>query len=107
TTSRGHIVSTTDQPLRALVTGASSGIGAATVRRLTAEGWRVVASARRADRLAALAEEAGCVTFVADQLNPDDTTALAEHVASGGPLNALVNNAGNAFGLEPVETGSI
>jgi len=101
------VSSTPDQPLRALVTGASSGIGAASVRRLTAEGWQVVASARRADRLAALAEETGCDTFVADQLNPDDIAALAAHVTAGGPLNALVNNAGNAFGLEPVETGDI
>lgn len=100
-------MSTPDQPLRALVTGASSGIGAATVRRLTAEGWRVVASARRADRLEALASETGCDTFVADQTSADDIRALAAHVTAGGALNALVNNAGNAFGLEPVETGDV
>lgn len=100
-------MSITEQPLRALVTGASSGIGAATVRRLVAEGWRVVASARRADRLEALAAETGCDTFVADQTSRDDIAALAAHVTRGGVLNALVNNAGNAFGLEPVETGDI
>lgn len=100
-------MSTTTEPLRALVTGASSGIGAATVRRLIAEGWQVVASARRSDRLEALAVETGCDTFVADQTDPDDIAALADRVTAGGRLNALVNNAGNAFGLEAVETGDI
>ncbi|MGO1769550.1 MAG: SDR family oxidoreductase [Microbacterium sp.] len=98
---------TNTAPLRALVTGASSGIGAATVRRLRAEGWDVVASARRADRLEALAAETGCDTFVADQTDADAIEALRDHVTSGGPLHALVNNAGNAFGLEAVETGDV
>lgn len=97
----------TDSSLRVLVTGASSGIGAATVRRLRAEGWRVVASARRRTRLEQLAEETGCETVVADQTDPDSVAALARTVAEGGPLHALVNNAGNAFGLEAVETGDI
>ncbi|KQY20685.1 oxidoreductase [Cellulomonas sp. Root485] len=97
----------TSTPRRALVTGASSGIGAATVRRLRAEGWDVVATARRADRLAALAEETGATTVVADVTDDADVARLAEQVADGGPLDALVNNAGGAFGLDPVESADL
>lgn len=97
----------TSTPRRALVTGASSGIGAATVRRLRAEGWDVVATARRADRLAALAEETGADTIVADVTDDGDVARLAAQVADGGPLDALVNNAGGAFGLDPVESSSL
>lgn len=88
---------------RALVTGASSGIGAATVRRLRADGWDVVATARRADRLTALAEETGAEAYPADVTSDDDVTALVEHLAATGGLDAVVNNAGGALGLDPVE----
>lgn len=88
---------------RALVTGASSGIGAATVRRLRADGWDVVATARRADRLAALAEETGAEAYPADVTSDDDVAALVAHLAATGGLAAVVNNAGGALGLEPVE----
>ncbi|KQT01470.1 SDR family oxidoreductase [Cellulomonas sp. Leaf395] len=96
-----------DRPRRALVTGASSGIGAATVRRLRAEGWDVVATARRADRLEALADETGASTIVADVTDDADVARLAAQVADGGPLDALVNNAGGAFGLDPVESADL
>ncbi|GAA1743310.1 SDR family oxidoreductase [Microbacterium paludicola] len=96
-----------ERPLRALVTGASSGIGAATVRRLRAEGWDVVASARRRDRLEALAAETGAQIVVADQTDPASIEALRDEVLATGALHALVNNAGNAFGLEPVDTGDL
>ncbi len=95
-----------EQGLRAVVTGASSGIGAATVRRLRGEGWDVVAVARRADRLAALAQETGCEVAVADVTRDDDVARLAGAVTSGGPVHALVNNAGGALGTDPVESGS-
>lgn len=88
---------------RVLVTGASSGIGAATVRRLRADGWDVVATARRADRLAALAEETGAEAYPADVTDDDDVAALVSHLAATGGLDAVVNNAGGALGLEPVE----
>ncbi len=95
-----------EQGLRAVVTGASSGIGAATVRRLRGEGWDVVAVARRAARLAALAQETGCEVVVADVTRDDDVARLAGAVTSGGPVHALVNNAGGALGTDPVESGS-
>lgn len=88
---------------RALVTGASSGIGAVTVRRLRADGWDVVATARRADRLAALAEETGAEAYPADVTSDADVAALVAHLAATGGLDAVVNNAGGALGLDPVE----
>ncbi|SED82218.1 NADP-dependent 3-hydroxy acid dehydrogenase YdfG [Ruania alba] len=92
---------------RAVVTGASTGIGAATVRALRGRGYAVVATARREERLRALAEETGCDTVAADLTEPDDVARLAEHVRAGGGLTALVNNAGGARGADPVERGDI
>lgn len=86
-----------------MVTGASSGIGAATVRRFRQRGWDVVGVARRADRLEALAAETGADVFVADVTKQDDVDALAEFVEALGPVHALVNNAGGARGVETVE----
>jgi NADP-dependent 3-hydroxy acid dehydrogenase YdfG len=84
-----------------VVTGASSGIGAATVRRLAAEGYDVIAAARRADRLAALAQECGARPAV---LDVTDETSVRELAAIVETCHVLVNNAGGAFGLEPVES---
>jgi NADP-dependent 3-hydroxy acid dehydrogenase YdfG len=88
----------------AVVTGASSGIGAATARALGAAGFRVVCAARREDRVTALAEEIGGVAVACDVTDTASVSALAEAVdASGGAVHVLVNNAGGAFGMEPVE----
>jgi NADP-dependent 3-hydroxy acid dehydrogenase YdfG len=94
----------------AVVTGASSGIGEATARRLATEGFHVVAAARRADRLAALVKEIGpAATAVECDVTSDESVAnLAAEVAGlGGPVTVLVNNAGGAVGLDPVATASV
>jgi len=84
----------------AVVTGASSGIGAATARRLAAEGFAVIAVARRADRLSALVEETGGVAVPCDVTDPAQVARLAEVV--GPRLDVLINNAGAAIGQAPV-----
>jgi NADP-dependent 3-hydroxy acid dehydrogenase YdfG len=83
----------------AVVTGASSGIGAATARRLVAEGFEVVAAARRVDRLEALATEVGCRPIQLDVTDAESVTAFA---AAVDRCSVLVNNAGGAFGLDPI-----
>ncbi|BCO37850.1 SDR family oxidoreductase [Mycobacterium heckeshornense] len=83
----------------AVVTGASSGIGAATARTLAAQGFHVVAVARRADRVAALADEIGGTAVVADVTDDTAVDALARRLSR---VDVLVNNAGGAKGLEPV-----
>lgn len=88
----------------AVVTGASSGIGAATARRLCVEGFTVVAAARRVDRLRRLAEETGAIAVRCDVTVDADVAELAETVAGlPGELALLVNNAGGALGVDPVE----
>lgn len=91
---------------RVVVTGASSGIGAATARLLAGRGWEVVAVARRTDRLAALAaEHPGIRPLAADLTDAADVARVRDEVAALGPLHALVNNAGGAFGMDSVEAG--
>lgn len=86
------------------MTGASSGIGAATVRRLTANGFTVVAAARREDRLEALAAETGCRPVRLDVTSAASVAALA---GTYPECRVLVNNAGGAFGLDPIATASV
>jgi NADP-dependent 3-hydroxy acid dehydrogenase YdfG len=91
---------------RVVVTGASSGIGAATVRLFRSRGWDVVAVARREDRLRALAEETGATYAVADLTVQADVDALRDRLRETGAVHALVNNAGGAVGTDTVEGGS-
>lgn len=88
---------------RAVVTGASSGIGAATVRLLREHGWDVVGVARREGKLSALAEETGARYFVADLTIQAEVEAMRDFVGSLGDIHALVNNAGGAIGFASVE----
>src|SRR5262245_24170008 len=83
----------------AVVTGASSGIGAATVRSLAGAGFEVVAAARRVERCEELAKEVGGRAVRLDVADPDSVAELAREVPD---VAVLVNNAGGALGLEPV-----
>lgn len=87
--------------MTAVVTGASSGIGAATARRLAVEGYEVYALARRKDRLEAL----GIGTHVVCDVTSD--ADVAEFAKSLDKVDLLVNNAGGAHGADLVENASI
>ncbi len=83
----------------ALVTGASSGIGAATVRALAAAGLETVAAARRVERCEELAAEVGGRALALDVTDPQSVAALAAEVPR---VDVVVHSAGGALGLEPV-----
>jgi len=89
-TTSSEPASPADAPI-VLVTGASSGIGAATARALAASGMTVHAAARRQDRLQELAAETGCSTHV---LDVRDAPAVEQLIADIGPVDILINNAG-------------
>ena len=94
----------------ALVTGATAGFGAAIARRLVHDGWRVIATGRRQDRLDALAAELGraVLKLRLDVTDKDAVTALPgtlarEFAGEFGQVDALINNAGLALGLSPAQ----
>ncbi|MEP9395408.1 SDR family NAD(P)-dependent oxidoreductase [Gordonia sp. VNQ95] len=88
----------------AVVTGASSGIGAATARALAAQGYHVVLGARRVDRVQALAAEIG---GTGRQLDVTDEESVARFVDGLDAVHVLVNNAGGAKGLDPVASADL
>jgi NADP-dependent 3-hydroxy acid dehydrogenase YdfG len=90
-----------DRPVAA-VTGASSGIGAATARALAATGWHVVLGARRLERLRSLAEELGPAVATAEPLDVTDQSSVEAFARKLPRCRLLVNNAGGALGQEPV-----
>ncbi|TCC04084.1 SDR family NAD(P)-dependent oxidoreductase [Kribbella soli] len=92
-------MTSSDRPL-AVVTGASSGIGAASARYLARAGFEVICAARRLDRIEALAKEIDGRAVQCDVTSAEDVAALT--AAVGDELQVLLNNAGGAFGLEPV-----
>ena len=87
-----------------LVTGATAGFGLAIARRFAADGWRVVATGRRGERLAALVEELGPARCHSVPLDVRDRAAVAAAIAglpgSFARIELLVNNAGLAAGLD-------
>ncbi|MBE7324712.1 SDR family oxidoreductase [Nocardioides sp. Y6] len=101
--SRSAAADASPDPLRkvAVVTGAGSGIGAATARALAGDGFHVVCAARRLDRISAVAAEVGGTAVVCDVTDPASVAELAE--ACGPVVHVLVNNAGGAFGNDLVE----
>jgi NADP-dependent 3-hydroxy acid dehydrogenase YdfG len=88
----------------AVVTGASSGIGQASARALARSGYEVLCVARRAERVESLAKEIDGRAFRADITDAGDVARLAE---VAGEVEILVNNAGGAFGLEPVANADL
>lgn len=92
---------------RVVVTGASSGIGAAAVRALAASGWDVIAVARREEKLKEVAAGAGATPLVADITAQADVDRLVHEVLAGGGIDALVNIAGGAFGVDSVAEGKV
>lgn len=91
---------------RVVVTGASSGIGEASVRLFAERGWQTVAVARRVDRLEALAAATGAHVIACDVTDETQVAAMAAEVAATGGATGLVNNAGGAIGVESVESAS-
>jgi 3-hydroxy acid dehydrogenase / malonic semialdehyde reductase len=98
-------------PRVALVTGASSGFGAAIARRYAGAGVRVVATARRQDRLAELVSEFGQDLIFSSALDVRDRAAIEQLVSSLPPafaeIDVLVNNAGLALGLDPAQDADL
>ena len=88
----------TNKPI-AIVTGASSGIGAATAKHLAQAGYDLVLGARRMDKLQAVAEPLGARAITLDVTDAASVAAFCEQVPT---VNILVNNAGGALGLEPI-----
>ena len=88
----------------AVITGGSSGIGAATARSLAKEGFEVVVGARRLDRLREVAEPIGATALHLDVADPASVASFADQIPQA---RVLVNNAGGAIGREPVAEANL
>lgn len=95
----------------AMITGATAGFGAASVRRFAKAGWRVVATGRRAERLNALVKEVGPDNAVAAAFDVRDAKAMEAAVAAlpepFKDVDLLINNAGLALGTAPAQQARI
>ncbi len=95
----------------ALVTGATSGIGKATALALAAQGYSIIATGRRAERLEELKSQITNVPVLTLQFDVRDKEAVQQAIASlpedWKSIEVLVNNAGNAHGLAPIQSGSL
>ena len=88
----------TNKPI-AVVTGASSGIGAATAQHLVLAGYHLILGARRLEKLKEVAEPLGAQAFALDVTDAESVAAFCDQISA---VNVLVNNAGGALGLEPI-----
>ena len=84
----------------AVVTGASTGIGQATARALAAQGWKVFAVARRADRLSQLAQQSGVIPIPTDITDDAAVASLVQQVTDAGGIDTLINISGGARGAD-------
>ena len=87
----------------ALITGATAGIGEAAARKFVAAGWRVIGTGRRADRLERLERELG-EAFRGLELDMRDTATFDALAADVGPIDLLINNAGLAPPMSPLQS---
>jgi len=87
----------------AFITGATAGIGEAAARRFAKDGWTVIGTGRRADRLDRLAAELG-TSFRAIELDMRDTAGFDQLAKDTGPIDLLVNNAGLAPPMSPLQS---
>jgi len=90
----------------AVVTGGSSGIGAAAAVALAGEGYHVVVAARRAERIAEVAERIGGTAIQLDVTDEESVAAFAARLQEFGRVDVLVNNAGGAHGLDTVRNAN-
>lgn len=96
----------------ALITGATSGIGAATAELLAANSFKLILCGRRKERLEhlqkKLAAQTQVTTLVFDVRNRKDVSAAIQSLGSDWQnIDVLINNAGNAHGLDPIQSGNV
>ena len=87
----------------AFITGVTAGIGEAAARRFAKDGWQVIGTGRRAERLAALSQELGA-SFRAIELDMRDAAGFDQLAKDSGPIDLLINNAGLAPPMSPLQS---